>query len=314
MTSSSAAPAPTASSGGQDDDVLDGGAGNDVINARGDGGDPDEVVCGPGEDTVLLGKNDRIMVEAGASNDEPEAGDDPETGDDPGEQGDDPGEQGDGEPATTDDVEEPGDDDGCEHVKRPGGPRRATRTSAAAMRATARDAVRAPSAATTPSRPSPEPDEPVDEPERGVGEARLGRRYPPRVDGPHLAGALRDRETTPRRTPWPRTASPSGAASSGACARTCRRRARRSARSSRRRSSSRSTTRPSSGCEETLIYADVGAPTTAKIVERLEMRGRERRPDRAARSCRAGCASCWPRPPASRATRSRSPSIPRSSS
>ena len=29
--------------------------------------------------------------------------------------------------------------------------------------------------------------------------------------------------------------------------------------------------------EETLIYADVGAPTTAKIVERLETRGRERR-------------------------------------
>ena len=42
--------------GGQDDDVLDGGAGDDVINARGDGGDPDEVVCGPGEDTVLLGR------------------------------------------------------------------------------------------------------------------------------------------------------------------------------------------------------------------------------------------------------------------
>lgn len=82
--------------GGQDDDMLDGGAGDDVINARGDGGDPDEVVCGPGDDTVLLGRNDRIVVEADASTDDPALGED---GDDQGE-----------------------DDDGCEHVTRPGGP------------------------------------------------------------------------------------------------------------------------------------------------------------------------------------------------
>jgi hypothetical protein len=71
--------------GGQDEDVLDGGDGDDVIDARDDGGDPDEVVCGPGEDTVLLGRNDRLVVEGG---------------DDQGED----------------------EDAGCEHVKRPGGP------------------------------------------------------------------------------------------------------------------------------------------------------------------------------------------------
>ena len=103
--------------GGQDDDVMDGGAGDDLINARGDGGDPDEVVCGPGDDTVLLGRNDRIVVEAGTSNDEPD-GDEPEAGDD-SESGDDPGEQGE----DGDDQGEDADDDGCEHVKRPGGPK-----------------------------------------------------------------------------------------------------------------------------------------------------------------------------------------------
>ena len=64
--------------GGAGRDRLRGGRCDDVINARGDGGDPDEVVCGPGDDAVLLGRNDRIMVD---------------------------------------------EDDGCEHVRRPGGPR-----------------------------------------------------------------------------------------------------------------------------------------------------------------------------------------------
>ena len=45
--------------------------------------------------------------------------------------------------------------------------------------------------------------------------------------------------------------------------------------------------------EETLIYADVGAPTTAKIVERLETEAQSGEL-RAGRSCRGGCASCWP--------------------
>jgi RTX calcium-binding nonapeptide repeat (4 copies) len=66
--------------GGQDDDVLDGGPGDDYLFARGDGGDADQVVCGAGEDTVVLGRNDTIVVEAETSA------------------------------------------DGCEHVKRPGGP------------------------------------------------------------------------------------------------------------------------------------------------------------------------------------------------
>lgn len=50
--------------GGQDDDYLDGGDGDDRINARGDGGDPDEVVCGAGDDTVLLGRNDEVAAVA----------------------------------------------------------------------------------------------------------------------------------------------------------------------------------------------------------------------------------------------------------
>jgi len=170
--------------GGQGNDVLDGGAGDDVINARGDGGDPDLVVCGEGEDTVLLGRNDRIMVEAGASNDEgddPEAGDDSETGGDPGDQGEEGGEQGrDDSP----DLEEPGDDDGCEHVKRP-------RPKACDSRGRGCDEGTEPCAANRdgcneggdepgdgqcvatdrecdhPVETDPEPDEPVDEPEPG---------------------------------------------------------------------------------------------------------------------------------------------------
>jgi RTX calcium-binding nonapeptide repeat (4 copies) len=138
--------------GGQDDDVLDGGAGDDVINARGDGGDPDEVVCGDGEDTVLLGRNDRIMVEAGASNDdadevdEPEAGDDPEMGEDPGEQGDD-------------------DDDGCEHVKRPGGPRACDSHNDGCDEPAEEPCVATGRDCDDPVETEPEPDDPVDEPE-----------------------------------------------------------------------------------------------------------------------------------------------------
>ena len=56
--------------------------------------------------------------------------------------------------------------------------------------------------------------------------------------------------------------------------------------------------------EETLIYADVGAPTTAAIVERLE-REAEAGELRAGRTSRAACGSCWPTPPGSTATRSR---------
>jgi len=55
--------------GGQDSDYLDGGDGDDRINARGDGRDGDEVDCGPGEDTVLLGRNDEVVTGAEASED-----------------------------------------------------------------------------------------------------------------------------------------------------------------------------------------------------------------------------------------------------
>jgi Ca2+-binding RTX toxin-like protein len=47
--------------GGQDSDYMDGGEGDDRINARGDGRDGDEVICGPGEDTVLLGRGDEVV-------------------------------------------------------------------------------------------------------------------------------------------------------------------------------------------------------------------------------------------------------------
>lgn len=46
--------------GGQGEDHLDGGEGDDYLNGRGDGGDPDEMVCGDGSDTVVLGRNDVI--------------------------------------------------------------------------------------------------------------------------------------------------------------------------------------------------------------------------------------------------------------
>ena len=44
--------------GGQGEDHLDGGGGNDYLNGRGDGGDPDEIVCGVGTDIAVLGRND----------------------------------------------------------------------------------------------------------------------------------------------------------------------------------------------------------------------------------------------------------------
>ena len=62
--------------------------------------------------------------------------------------------------------------------------------------------------------------------------------------------------------------------------------------------------------EETLIYADVGAPTTAAIVERLEREAAVGRAEPAARTCRAACGSCWPTPPGSTGTRSSSRSSP----
>jgi len=46
--------------GGQGEDHLDGGEGDDYLNGRGDGGDPDELVCGGGTDTVVLGRNDVV--------------------------------------------------------------------------------------------------------------------------------------------------------------------------------------------------------------------------------------------------------------
>jgi hypothetical protein len=82
--------------GGQGEDHLDGGEGNDYLNGRGDGGDADEMVCGAGRDTVVLGRNDVVVVEASSAGDE--VTDEP-TGD------------------------EPADDEGCEKVKGPGAPR-----------------------------------------------------------------------------------------------------------------------------------------------------------------------------------------------
>ena len=53
--------------------------------------------------------------------------------------------------------------------------------------------------------------------------------------------------------------------------------------------------------EETLIYADVGAPTTAAIVERLE-REAESGELTGGRTSRGGWSSCSPRRPVSKAT------------
>ena len=47
--------------GGQGEDRLDGGEGNDYLSGRGDGGDPDEIVCGGGTDVAVLGRNDVVV-------------------------------------------------------------------------------------------------------------------------------------------------------------------------------------------------------------------------------------------------------------
>ena len=60
--------------------------------------------------------------------------------------------------------------------------------------------------------------------------------------------------------------------------------------------------------EEALIYADVGAQTTAKVVAQLE-READGTSSAAARRCRTGWSSCWPRsrrPATTRSTCARS--------
>jgi RTX calcium-binding nonapeptide repeat (4 copies) len=127
--------------GGQDEDHLDGGEGDDRINGRGDGGDPDEVVCGAGEDTVLLGRNDEVVVGAAASED--------------------------GEAV------EPGADDGCEHVKYPKGKAPTEKVCAANSNGCDESdesvdggcIARFVPHCSDPEVVKPEPDEPVEEPE-----------------------------------------------------------------------------------------------------------------------------------------------------
>ena len=108
-------------------------------------------------------------------------------------------------------------------------------------------------------------------PSDSLGRARPGPRasLSSRPHGAHLAGAVHHGRGRARRPP-PERARAARRASSAACARTCRRRARRSARSCRRRCSRTLDDETWERLEETLIYADVGARTTAKIVERLE--------------------------------------------
>ena len=115
--------------GGQDDDYMDGGDGDDRINGRGDGGDPDEVVCGPGEDTVLLGHNDEVVAAVVAN---------------------------DGEEAA-----EPAEDAGCEHVKYPGGKAPKEADDPVEGGCIARFMPNC----SDPEVVKPEPDEPVEEPE-----------------------------------------------------------------------------------------------------------------------------------------------------
>jgi hemolysin type calcium-binding protein len=55
--------------GGQGEDHLDGGEGNDYLNGRGDGGDPDEIVCGSGTDTAVLGRNDVVVQDEATGDD-----------------------------------------------------------------------------------------------------------------------------------------------------------------------------------------------------------------------------------------------------
>ena len=93
------------------------------------------------------------------------------------------------------------------------------------------------------------------------------------ADGPRLDRAVRQPTA---RVPGAasRGAREAGAAaSSAACARTCARRARRSPPRSRPRCSSDLDEETWERLEEALIYADVGARTTAEVVERLEQRG-----------------------------------------
>ena len=122
--------------GGQDADYLDGGEGDDRINARGDGRDGDEVVCGPGEDTVLLGRRDEVVA-AEVASDGVEAG-----------------------------------DDGCEHVKYPKGKEpRQEESCAAHLNGCDEEPLRDPCTArfvpscSDPEVVMPEPYEPVEEPE-----------------------------------------------------------------------------------------------------------------------------------------------------
>jgi Ca2+-binding RTX toxin-like protein len=81
--------------GGQGEDYLDGGEGDDYLNGRGDGGDPDEIVCGDGTDTAVLGRNDVVVAGVSAA----------------------------GEPMSEDPAGDDADDDGCEKLKGPGAPR-----------------------------------------------------------------------------------------------------------------------------------------------------------------------------------------------
>ena len=156
--------------GGQDDDILDGGAGNDVINARGDGGDPDEVVCGPGEDTVLARQRTTGSWSRPArrTTSRDDRADDPETGDDPGD-GRRSRRAGRGRRRRSA-IEEPGDDDGCEHVKRPGGPEACgshERSCEEGDQPGTSSAWRPTAPATSPVETEPEPDDPAVEPDSG---------------------------------------------------------------------------------------------------------------------------------------------------
>ena len=136
----------------------------------------------------------------------------------------------------------------------------------------------------------------------GDAGARRSRRVVSRAVSAHLAGAVRDRRARPRRRP-------SRSPSAGGFFRRLR--------------ENMSKTRQALGAElqatvfqtlddetferleETLIYADVGAPTTAAIVERLEREAEEGDAGRRRGRSPAGSRSCSPRPRAWTATRSR---------
>ena len=78
------------------------------------------------------------------------------------------------------------------------------------------------------------------------------------------------RAASPSRRRRPRAPTSQGRGVSGGCGRACARPARRSPPRSRRRCSRTSTTRRWERLEEALIYADVGARTTAQVVGQLE--------------------------------------------